>query len=510
VKHSLVYSVSAFLMILGAPAASAQSACAGPNGSRFNLEPRPNAVVQAARSVAFLPDRVGPNVDLVVATAADERNLGGTTDAFYVQRSNTNCTPDFEGGLPPVSFNGQSFSGFGTPMVVADPARDAFFIVDLRFTPSRDENGIGIVRATSANLLSSTACPEATETAAGSVSCWPVGAVLNVTGLNADLDSPSIAVDPRTSGTGAGDVYAVVAQRTSNGLSTSISLSACTNARLDCGTQITISGGDEKADFPFVQVRPDGGVTVSYRNTTFPGVNPEQIKFVSCTPNGAPAAPTCGEPVIITTENDPVFATLIGDVPMEDQLYPRHAHRLESNGTTITTFLVYDRCDVAVTQQSGLGSPFCPKTDVVMTSSSDGGASWSAIAKVTTSVGQQFFAEVANDVSTETVNVAYYSTENDPFQQRPQVFLAQVATGSTTVGAPQLLTADFGDVQATSPIGVEDQPAGFSDRLGLAASGTGTAGESRAYVGFTWNSVFGTYSGVPSVDVNNHLVTFSY
>jgi hypothetical protein len=65
-------------------------------------------------------------------------------------------------------------------------------------------------------------------------------------------------------------------------------------------------------------------------------------------------------------------------------------------------------------------------------------------------------------------------------------------------------------VQATSPISVLDQPEGFGDRLGLAASGTGAPGASRAYVGFTWNSVSGNYGGVPSADVNNHLTAFSY
>lgn len=505
----IVYCVAALATAGVAHPANAGSGCTGPNGSRFNLEPRRNAVVQAARSVAFLANRVGPNIDLVVATAADERGLAGSPDGFYVQRSNANCTPDLEGGLPFISNAFDLFAPNGSTTAIADPARDAFFIVDLRFGQTTDENGLGIVRATAANLLSSTACPSGTEPG-GSASCWTAGAVTNITELNAFLDSPHIAVDPRTSGAGAGDVYTVVAQRSATGSSTSISLTACTNAALDCGHSVAISGGDGDADFPFVQVRPDGGITISYRNTTFPNVNPEEIKFVNCTPNGAPAAPTCATPVLVTTENNPVFATLLGDVPMMDELYPRHAHRLESDGKTVTTFLVYDRCDVAVIQQVGLGSPFCAKADAAVTSSADGGATWSPVVNVSASAGQQFFAAVATDNSTGTVSIAYYSTENDFFQQRAQVFLAQVAPGSTSVGDPQLLTADFGDVQASSPLAVLDQPAGFGDRLGLAAGGTGTAGQSRAYAGFTWNSVFGTYGGVPSVDVNNHLTEFPY
>ena len=104
-------------------------------------------MVQAARSVAFLPGRAGPNLDLVVAKATDERGLAGSPDGFYVQRSNANCAPDLEGGLPDISNASDLFVPDGTPTVIADPARDAFFIVDLRFGLATDENGVGIVRA---------------------------------------------------------------------------------------------------------------------------------------------------------------------------------------------------------------------------------------------------------------------------------------------------------------------------------------------------------------------------
>jgi len=489
------------------PAARAQSDCIKPDGNLFNLEPRPNAVVQTALSVAMLPNRVGPNMDLVVATGYDGRNLEGSHDGFYVQRSGANCSPDLEGGLP---FINNMFAPAGTPTAIADPARDAFFIVDLRFANDPDRNAVGILRTTSANLLSSTACPSGTQTS--SASCWPAGAVTNITGLNEFLSSPHIAVDPRKSGAGpgAGDLYTVVTERIGTGLDTSVSLTACTNSTLDCGKSITINGGDLNADFGFVQVRPDGLITISYRNTTFPGVNPEEIRFVTCTPNGAPAAPTCGSPQVVTTENNPVFATLIGDLPMMDQLYPRHVNRMESDGKTVTTFLVYDRCDVAVIQQFGAGNTFCPKTDVVVTASTNGGVSWSPISKVSPSAGQQFFGAVALDTSTSTVNVAYYSTENDTFQLRPQVFLAQIAPGSTIVEKSHLLISDFGDVLATPPISVQDQPEGFGDRLALAASGMGEPGQSRAYVGFTWDSVFGVYEGISSADVNNQLTNLQY
>lgn len=477
-----------------------QGGCSGPDGSRFNLEPRPNAVVQAAQSVAFLPNE--PNGDLVVATATDMRGLAGSTDVFYVQRSGSGCVPNLEGGLPNINNIVDLFVPFGTATVIADPARRAFFIVDLRFGLSTDDNGLGILRTTTGRLTDASACPDGTQ--AGSASCFSVGAVTNITDLNAFLDNPHIAVDPRTTGTGAGDVYTVVGQRSSRGLSKKVTLTACTNASLACGNSITISGGDVNADFPYVQVRPDGAITISYRNTTFPGVNPEDIKFVTCTPSGAPAAPVCGAPVLVTTEKNPVFATTPGDVPMLDELYPRHAHRVESDGTTVTTFLTYDRCEVPIIQQTGLGSPFCPKAGVALTTSTDGGVSWSSVTGVAPGKGQKFFSTIVTDTSTGTVNLVYYSTENDPFQQRPQVFLVQAPRGTTSPGPATMLTANVGDVQAGPPLVVFLQPAGFGDRLGVAA------GQNRVYTTFTWNSVPGLYASTPSPDMNNHLSRFVY
>jgi len=500
--------VGALCVATNSSAQAPSTACTGPNGSRFNLEPRTKAVIQAAQSVAFLPSAGQSGDDLVVATATDMRSIAGSSDEFYVQRSNANCSAELEGGLPFISNIIDQFAPFGTPTAIADPARNAFFIADLRFGLGTDDSGVGVVRANASGLLNSTLCPSGTQTN-GSAGCFNSAAVFNIASLNSFQFNPHIAVDARTSGTGAGDLYAVVTQADPNDtLHRSIFLTACTNG-LNCGNSIKISGADLEGDFAWVQVRPDGVITITYRNTTFPGINPEDIKFITCTPNGAPKAPTCKAPILITTENTPIFASLAGDVPMQDQLYPRHANRLESDGVSVTTFVVYDRCAVPVIDL-GFAVDFCPKTDVVMTSSADGGNSWSPITKLSNSKGQQFFVQVAIDVSTETLNIAYYSTENDPLQQRAQVFLTQVQPGTTTVGKAQLLTTAFADAAAESPVQVLFSPGGFGDRLGLAAGGTGTSGQSRAYVEFTWNSVFGSYAGVPMPDMNNHLAQFQY
>src|ERR1022692_3241854 len=69
------------------------------NGTSFNLEPRTNALPQNTESVDFLPNRVGPGVDLVVGAGNDQRASLGGFDAYYVHLEGSNCGVDFEGTL---------------------------------------------------------------------------------------------------------------------------------------------------------------------------------------------------------------------------------------------------------------------------------------------------------------------------------------------------------------------------------------------------------------------------
>jgi hypothetical protein len=319
--HVAHLTILLFLFTLHAVAsakAAGSSPCTAANGSIFNLEPRPNAVTQAALSVAFLPNRAGAGLDLVVATATDQRGLSDSPEAFYVQRSTENCAADLEGGFPSISNAMGLFMPLGTPIVVADPAHDGFFFADLRFASNPDLNGVGIIKATSANLLNATDCPNGTQNA--TAGCFTTGSVSNITGLNNFLVEPNLAVDQRTSGTGAGDVYTVVTEALAphDFGDTSILLAACTNADLNCSNSTLISAKDAEAKFAWVQVRPDGVITVSYVNFNALVPTSEEVKFVTCTPNGAPNPPTCSAPVLVTTETTPLFKEFIGQTRLVD------------------------------------------------------------------------------------------------------------------------------------------------------------------------------------------------
>jgi len=479
----------------------------GCSGNRFNLEPRANPVPQNTESVDFLPNRVSTGVDLVVGAGNDQRSTIGGFDSYYVYRGGATCAADFEGTLSTAAID---------PIVVADPARDAFFLADLFLSLSPV---IEVARTTAANLLSSTDCPSGTQLNGSNPNCWPAIGSANFSNpgvRQSALLDPYLAVDPRTSGTGAGDVYVVAEFEnvTNFPAVASVEMVACTNSHLSCGSPVVASGTDTFANFPHVQVRADGLITISYWTYTLPfgtQPNPIDIKFVTCQPQGAPKPPVCSTPVTVATSNVPgLFAP--GDSGFRISLFPKHANRLEADGTTFTTFLVYDRCGSIIGNPS-FATPVCAKVDVVYTFSTDSGATWSAPQAAESGAGHQFFGAIRDDASTETINVAYYSTQDDEFLQRAKLRLRQIARGTTVLGPANILTTTSTDPDAGIQDLVFDSSQGFinfGDRIGLAAAGTGTAGQSKAYVHYTWNNVFGMFNGASQPDQNNFLLGLTF
>src|SRR5205814_2117599 len=129
------------------------------------------------------------------------------------------------------------------PSVVADPARDAFFFADqiLGFVQV-----VEVARSSAANLLSTTACPSGSQLVGDNPNCWPVVGNANFTNPNiqAVLLHSHLAVDPRTSGTGSGDVYVVaqIENVSSFPATSDVQIIACTNSSLNCGNPLIVSG----------------------------------------------------------------------------------------------------------------------------------------------------------------------------------------------------------------------------------------------------------------------------
>jgi hypothetical protein len=490
-----------------ATAPASESSCNAANGVRFNLEPRANATMQTEAIADFLPNRIGQNDDLIVQGANDWRgNFPSKTwdnsiSGYYVHTSSkADCSVQFEGGLP--SF-GSGTIGIGDTVVAADPARDAFFMADTRVG---DFVGgvVGLFRASASTLLNPEACPHGTHRQAQAASCWMATPPVALFAPNLNANLPRIAVDERATGagTGAGDVYVVAA-------SSSIFLAACTNL-LNCGNGqgTIISGSDSFPQFPYAQVRPDGLVTVSYIVVSSDGTPGADIKFVTCTPAGAPTPPTCTAPTLVRhlaqnlIESEAQLTTL-QNFGLLVNTFPKHASRAESGGA-FTTFLVYDDC----LNQFAFDNPptyICLDAEVMMTFSTDNGKTWSAPVSADTASGHHFLPAITADASTGIVHITYYSAENDLFNHAVQVFRNQITPGTTTLGTPIAVT------QLTNTIDNSFNNAFLFDwYMGAIARGNSASGQSRLYMSFDSTEVAGTYKGHPAPDANNNIIQVSY
>jgi hypothetical protein len=475
------------------PVAKSQP-CNAESGARFNLEPRVNAVLQVTPTADFIINGAGAGADLIVQTATDARgNLppggpwDGSLSGYYVHTSSTaDCSVQFEGGLP--NFN--NTMGLGTTSVVADSVRGAVFAADNRFV-----YGGAIFRAATADLLNPSKCPHGTHTAAQAESCWMQTPPVQIDPTYQSSIYPVLAVDERSSGTGAGDVYIV-------GEAQSMFIMACTNSLSHCSAMENVGNSDGQF-YAFVQARPDGLITISYMQDT-QGVT-ETVNFVTCTPAGAPKPPVCGTPVTVATVNTMYLNAPTGIAPIGFS-YSQHADRLESDGS-FTTFLVYDACTNVYTAPPPPNDPltYCVNTRVYVTFSTDNGQTWSKPVSVDNRDGFHTFPTITNDASTGTVSIVHLSTEGDYFEQEERVVLNQILPGSTALGPSKPVTsftsnANFANILA----------GGLDLFMGAIARGTGISGQSHLYLSFNSIAVNGIYNREPVPEMNNTIKLLTY
>jgi hypothetical protein len=470
------------------------SSCGGAAGVRFNLEPRTNAVLQIQPSADFILNGAGAGSDLIVQIATDARgNLNngtwdGSLSGYYVHTSSTaDCSVQFEGGLP--SFN--NTSGLGAVSVVADPVRGAFFASDNRFV-----DGGAIFRVSTADLLNPAKCPPGTHTEAQAESCWMQTPPVQIDPTYQSYIDPVLAVDERASGTGAGDVYLV-------GEGESMFIVACTNL-LNCSPieNIDTNNGQEYA---FVQVRPDGIITISYMRLISGGLS-ETVLYVTCTPAGAPKPPVCGSPVTVATATS-LAAYQPPNLGPVGSAYAQHINRLESDGS-FTTFLVYDGCTNLYTPPPPPNDPptYCVGSSVFMSFSTNNGQTWSPPVSVDNKNGFHVFPTITNDASTGNVGIVHLSNEGDYFEHDTRVVVNRILPGTTTL-SPSVAVTSFTSNTNFPALGIGG---GADSFMGAAARGTGIAGQSHLYLSFDSIAVDGMYNGEALPELNNQIKLIVY
>ncbi len=498
------------LLPAGTPLAK-DPACNGSFGASFNLEPATDALPQNEESVDFWPGGGLSGADIVLEGANDFRGFISSTfqgvSGYYVHRGPTDdCGVQFEGALPPLPdplVLGNFLVSSGDPAVAFDSARGVFFYADLRFISAAGTNGVGVMRAT--HLKNSSSCPGGEHLLPQSLVCWPIGTIVDENPpFSAFDDKPHLAVDERATGgaIGAGDVYITATKFSSSG--SNIDLVACTNNLSACSSPLNISGFGE-TQFSHVTVRPDGNIAITFVAAGF--VFPSQIftiAYVTCTPNGAPASPTCNPPSTVAIELDPIqFGGHLAANTFRIATYPKHANQVRTGGST-QTVVVWDRCSVVpVLNISGI--PTCVNSDVVMveadTSGNPAAPVWSAVKPVATGARDQFFPWIKTDPATNITSIVYYNANADPFwNHRVQLLMRQIDI-SGTLGAPVTLASGLDDPNGEVLQGFFFPQ--FGDYIGVAAR-TGSL-VSRVYAGFTVNNRFGSYNTASAHQSDNNL-----
>jgi hypothetical protein len=489
---------------------TASVACGAFAGTRFNRETATDAVSQIPDGVDFFQDGVAPGADLVVGLFGDGRFLNGF-ESYAVSRS-SGCAPAFEGGLPAIADPlepGDTVSSVGGGPVAVDPARSAVFAASVYEDGST--TGIGLLRSTRTTLLSAVKCPGGTHSPAAAATCWPARRIVGAqSSSTTQLLLPHIAVDEKTSGTGAGTVYITYARDVFSLGQTRIFLIACTNNLAACTSPQLVSGAVSDSTLaPHVAVRPAvGAIDPGYVTLTWldAGPSPPVIRYRSCTPVTPPTVPTCGTITSVDSVNLSGLNSLFTAGGFFIVPFPQHDHRQE--GATIETYVVWARC-------RPVPAFVCPDSDVVLRASNNDGATWSALGCADCNPQEQFGPTVRTDRARGIVNVAYYSSQADPtFQHRTQVMVVHIGPGGALPDSPErhVVTTFLNDLTVSTG---RFSPFIFGPSFGtlspaIAARSHGADGTSRTYVHHLSSNLQGSHSGIPSPDPNNHMSRLDY
>jgi len=487
--------------------------CGTTTGTVMNLESATNAVGQYGPSVDFILSELGSGKDLVAEYALDHRFEFGIFDsasAMYVHRDGTQqCYggTDFEMGNPPI-MDPNNHSDFmiemGEGRLIADPnsAHKQFIIADVRYDGLT--SGVGLRRIPASNLESTSTCPAGTLSLGQEATCAGTNAIIVFASEDNASDTVAIAQDPRTSGTGAGDIYLV--SPSVRDLRTVILISACKatfTSISDCSSPVILSGSTS-GGVPSVAVVGGGpnagaiGVSYGISNGGLSG----ELKFITCTPNGAPNPPTCASSHTVTTDNN-LYDILTGVPALEIGPWPQLAARTDSGGQTF--FLVWSDCVVA---QFTTGLYGCPEAQVVMaTNTSISSPAWTL--HHIFGAGHRFLPNVAYDAGQGIINVAYYYTVSDLYKSRSRIAVNQVPAGSTSPGSTTVLNTSYDSMEG------DGTSVGFfafnlGDFIGVAARGGSASGSSRVYVGFTSNARQGTYGSIMNTQADNDILRATY
>ena len=282
-------------------------------------------------------------------------------------------------------------------------------------------------------------------------------------------DKEWLAVDPRASGTGAGNLYVCWTkfdQNNQGGIQFSVSK--------DHGLTFTqrstrLSSKNQNVQSCQIAVNPlNGAVYVSWFdwNTTTP-----EIHFRASTDQGT----TWGSEKVIGQAPRPETQATCGNTTrrvFQDSESNSVTRAIRSApAPTMVVNPVTGNIDAVWHRATLSGGSL---SDLAFSRSVDGGATWSTPTRINSQVtGQQFFPALAVNQDAE-LRVIYYSTQNSSTNRKIDVYEVTSVDGGTTWSIPDRVTDVSFDRPQTNPnFNPPTSPCYMGDYLGNAAAGPG-------------------------------------
>lgn len=347
--------------------------------------------------------------------------------------------------IPSLTVNGVYLRSWGDPGVAAAPGGN-FYYSSLAINPTSFGNGNGVeLSISNAQLWRHPAsCTSALATPTVNP-CWSSTFVFGSTGTNLTTleDKPMIAVDRDRQSSFYGDAY-IGWDHFDFTTGTSASYLARCTPKLKCtmlsgGGQPILSGTDPFAAFTTPAVGPTGNVYVTWCNFgTATTLTPITCREVSSSPGGTSFGATS---TILTTNGG------LNGYAMEQFRTANIPVLAVDTSRTSTAGNLYFTIDVCTEGNyfnfNGPGNPGnCGSSAVLFSSSTDGGATWSAPVDVSALAPKPYGGTKPADATTVQpwvtvdpangeVDLVYYTTQFDPFDHRLDVEVA----GSTDAGS---------------------------------------------------------------------------
>ena len=447
-----------------------------PESTRRGIDAANGLRVQAKRTTA-LPAVAGPglfnrdtvglpqNEESVTACAKDPRTVvGGSNDyrglldpqanftGWYLSRDG-GATVTNEGLLPALSTAGQVLPSGGDPVTQSDEACNIYAgSLNYGSDPfTTGANGIGVYKTTPETLAK---CPQGKDPSSLThPTCWPKNRLVATAsvagGVGHFLDKEWL--DVGISGK-AGKVVWVTYSDFAQDANAPVGFTGAQIKAVRCDADliswtapILVSGTDADIQFSDVTISGSGATLVTWVQVEGELEQTAQTFTVKAR-IAQPGSTTFGPTRIVAREPNAIpFGGVLHANDFRVATVPKSIMPTV-NGVERPT-VVWDRCKVRVFDFT------CEEPEIVLSSSTDRGKTWSA-PRVISAGGDNYFPAISDETGNPDFVVAYYTNRYDPtFHNRQDVELVTVDTDTAKVMKRQRVTPISNETEADPILG---------------------------------------------------------